>query len=246
MWYDVTVERHRRARANGAFSVVMKLGSMCAVFYFSRCGILGTVAESRAAFTLVGTWKIERSIRMEEIFREAQYRTVKLADMHPAPYNPRFDLQPGDIAYDNLKKSVIKNGLLQPLVYNPVTGNIVGGNQRYKILLDMGAEEVICACMEYASIEDEMAAAIALNKAQGRWENALLIELFDKLDKTDVDFAAMGFDEDEVEHLYSGLDDLQDEEIFDFSQEPEKKPAMITCPCCGKKFEERENRVTDG
>lgn len=183
---------------------------------------------------------------MEVIFREAEYRPVKLADMHPAPYNPRFDLQPGDIAYDNLKKSVIQNGLLQPLVYNPVTGNVVGGNQRYKILLDMGAKEVVCACMEYQTVEDEMAAAIALNKAQGRWENALLIQLFDKLDRADLDFGAMGFDEDEVEHLYSGLDDLEDDEIFDWSQEPEKKPPMVTCPCCGKKFEERENRVTDG
>ncbi len=182
---------------------------------------------------------------MQELFREAQYRLVKLEDMHPAPYNPRFDLQPGDIAYDNLKKSIVGNGLLQPLVYNPITGNIVGGNQRYKILLDIGATEVVCACMEYKTIEDEMAAAIALNKAQGRWENAMLIQLFDQLDKANLDYGAMGFDEDEVAHLYSGLEDLEDTDIFDFNKEPEKKPLMVKCPCCGKKFEERENRVTD-
>ena len=180
---------------------------------------------------------------MEDIFREAEYRLVKLADMHPAPYNPRFDLQPGDIAYEDLKKSVIRHGLLQAILYNPITGNVVAGNQRYKILLDLGAEEVVCACYEYHTIEDEMAAAIALNKAQGRWETALLIQLFDTLDKDEIDYAAMGFTEDEVDHLYSGLDDLADEDIFDWSQEPDKKPPMITCPCCGKKFEERENRV---
>ena len=182
---------------------------------------------------------------MDVIFREAEYRIVKLADMHPAPYNPRFDLQPGDIAYEDLKKSVIRNGLLQPILFNPITGNVVGGNQRYKILVDIGAEEVVCACMEYQTIEDEMAAAIALNKAHGKWENALLIQLFDTLDKDEIDYEAMGFTEDEVEHLYSGLDELSDEDIFDWSKEPETKPSMIKCPCCGKKFEERENRVKD-
>ena len=90
-----------------------------------------------------------------------------------------------------------------------------------------------------------MAAAIALNKAQGRWENALLIQLFDQLDKANLDYGAMGFDEDEVAHLYSGLEDLEDTDVFDFDKEPEKKPLMVKCPCCGKKFEERENRVTD-
>lgn len=184
-------------------------------------------------------------INMEDIFREAEYRVVKLSDMHPADYNPRFDLQPGDINYDNLKASIMQNGLIQPLVWNPVTGNIVGGNQRYKVLQELGVTQVVCAVIEYQTIEDEMAACIALNKAQGRWENALLIQLFDKLDKATLDYGAMGFDREEVEHLYSGLDDLEDGDIFDWSQEPEKKPPMITCPHCGKKFEERENRVTD-
>lgn len=180
---------------------------------------------------------------MNEIFREAEYKRVKLADMHPAPYNPRFDLKPGDIAYERLKKSIVRNGLLQPIVYNPLTGNVVGGNQRYKILLEMGAESVICAVYEYPTIEAEMAAAIALNKVQGRWEDALLIEFFGQLENAEVDYDAMGFSEDEIAHLNAGLDSLQEQEIFDFDQEPEKKPLMIKCPCCGKKFEERENRV---
>lgn len=182
---------------------------------------------------------------MNELFREAEYKRINLADMHPAPYNPRFDLKPGDIAYERLKKSIVRNGLLQPIVFNPITGNVVGGNQRYKILLDMGAESVICAVYPYQTIEDEMAAAIALNKAQGRWEDALLIEFFGQLQASEVDYEAMGFSEDEIAHLNSGLDALQEDDIFDWDQEPEKKPLMVKCPCCGKRFEERENRVKD-
>ena len=177
------------------------------------------------------------------VFREAEYRLVDLQDMHPAPYNPRYDLQPGDIKYENLKQSVLKNGLIQPIVWNPVTGNVVGGNQRLKILKELGAKQVMCSVIEYQTLEDEMAACIALNKAQGKWENALLVQLFDKIDKNNADYSAMGFDKEEVEHLYSGLDDLEDSEIFDWTQEPDKKHLMVKCPSCGKRFEERENRV---
>ena len=181
----------------------------------------------------------------EQPFREAEYRVIKMKDMHQAPYNPRYDLQQGDIKYENLKLSVIKNGMIQPIVWNRITGNIVGGNQRFKILQQLGVEEVVCAVVNYETIEDEMAACIALNKAHGKWENALLIQLFEKFGNEEPDYNAMGFDKEEVEHLYAGLDELEDEDIFDWSLEPEKKPPMVKCPCCGKKFEEREYRVKD-
>lgn len=181
----------------------------------------------------------------DTVFREAEYRLVDVQQLNSAPYNPRFDLQPGDIKYDNLKLSVMKNGMIQPIVWNEITGNVVGGNQRLKILKEIGATKVMCAVVRYQTIEEEMAACIALNKAQGRWEDALLIQLFDKLDRNSADYEAMGFDKEEVEHLLCGLDALEDEQIFDLAQEPEKKPPMVKCPCCGKKFEERENRVED-
>lgn len=178
----------------------------------------------------------------EQLFREAEYQMVKLADMHPAEYNPRFDLQPGDIAYDRLKKSVILNGMIQPIVWNRRTGNIVGGHQRYKVLMELGATETICAVVD-KSLEDEMAANLAMNKAKGRDDDERLRLMLEQMDMANVDLDAMGFDQGEVDHILAGMDTLTEDEIFDFSQEPEKKPPMIKCPCCGKKFEERENRV---
>ena len=183
---------------------------------------------------------------MEEtkfIFQEAEYRLVSLDDMHPAEYNPRYDLQPGDRDYDGLRASIIKNGVPQPIVWNKRTGNIVGGHQRYKILRELGAKEVICAVVD-KSPEDEMAANYALNKAQGRFENELLASMFEQMDRASMDYQALGYTSDEVDHIMSGLDWQTNDDIFDYSQEPEKKPAMVKCPCCGKKFEERENRVT--
>lgn len=176
------------------------------------------------------------------ILQEAEYREVKLADMHPAEYNPRFDLKPGDIEYERLKKSIQKNGLLQPIVWNKRTGNIVGGEQRWKVLTEMGVESCIVAVVD-KSIEDEMAANLALNRAHGNFEDDLLQAMFEGMDLDDLDPEEIGYDPDEIDHVLSGFGNLTDNDIFDFDLEPEKKPAMVKCPCCGKKFEERENRV---
>ena len=53
--------------------------------------------------------------------REAEYRIVDLKDLHPAPYNPRFDLQDGDINLENLRASIEKNGLVQPIVWTTIS-----------------------------------------------------------------------------------------------------------------------------
>lgn len=179
---------------------------------------------------------------VEIILQEAEYRPVNLSDMNPAEYNPRFDLQPGDINYDNLEKSLLNNGLLRPIVWNQRTGNIIDGHQRYKILKAHGVERTMCAVVD-KSMEDEKAANVALNRAHGSFENDLLQNMLEGMDLEGIDPGEMGFDADEIEHILSGFGTLSDDDIFDLTKEPEPKPLMITCPCCGKKFEERENRV---
>ena len=177
------------------------------------------------------------------VFQEAEYQLVELDKMNPAPYNPRYDLQPGDREYDGLRASIMKNGLLQPIVWNKRTGTIVGGHQRYKVLKELGAKAVICAVVD-KSPEDEMAANFALNKAQGHFENQLLAKMFEQMEQEQIDYQAIGYNEEEINHIMSGLEQLNEDDIFDYSMEPDKKPLMVTCPCCGKKFEERENRVS--
>lgn len=177
-------------------------------------------------------------------FQEAEYRLVDLDQMNPAPYNPRYDLQPGDREYDELRASIMKNGLLQPIVWNKRTGNIIGGHQRYKVLKELGIKSCVCAVVD-KSPEDEMAANFALNKAQGRFENQLLAKMFEQMEQDAIDYQAIGYNEEEISHIMSGLDWQTEDDIFDYSLEPDKKPPMVTCPCCGKKFEERENRVTE-
>ncbi|WP_181217391.1 MULTISPECIES: hypothetical protein [Bacillus] len=42
-------------------------------------------------------------------------RTISVEKINPAPYNPRIDLQPGDLEYDALKKSIEQFGYIDLL-----------------------------------------------------------------------------------------------------------------------------------
>ena len=60
------------------------------------------------------------------------------ADLLPADYNPRKDLQPGDPEYEKLKRSLQQFGYVEPVIWNKATGRVVGGHQRLKVLQDLG------------------------------------------------------------------------------------------------------------
>lgn len=67
-------------------------------------------------------------------------RRISVEKLKPAKYNPRKDLRPGDPAYEKIKRSLHDFGYVDPVIWNEVTGNIVGGHQRYKVLLARGRD----------------------------------------------------------------------------------------------------------
>lgn len=92
-------------------------------------------------------------------------QTMPIDRLKPAKYNPRKDLKPGDPAYEKIKRSLHDFGYVDPIVWNEVTGNIVGGHQRFKVLKAEGATEVDCVVVHIENPSDEKALNIALNKA---------------------------------------------------------------------------------
>ncbi len=108
-------------------------------------------------------------------------QTMPIDKLKPAKYNPRKDLKPGDPAYEKIKRSLHDFGYVDPIVWNEVTGNIVGGHQRYKVLKAEGAHEVDCVVVHIENPADEKALNIALNKATGDWEPVALAELLQDL-----------------------------------------------------------------
>ena len=73
---------------------------------------------------------------------------INAARLNPAAYNPRRDLKPGDKDYDKLKRAIEEFGFVEPVVWNQATGNVVGGHQRLKVLLDMGETEIDCVVVD--------------------------------------------------------------------------------------------------
>ena len=134
-------------------------------------------------------------------------RRLPIGKLKPAKYNPRKDLKPGDPAYEKIKRSLHDFGYVDPVIWNEVTGNIVGGHQRYKVLVAEGATEIDCVVVHIENPQDEKALNIALNKAVGEWEPKALADLLSDLQLSGYDLGATGFDAAEVDDLFSQVHD---------------------------------------
>jgi DNA modification methylase len=156
---------------------------------------------------------------------------IPVTKIKPAKYNPRKDLKPGDPAYEKLKRSMTEFGYVEPIIWNEETGNIVGGHQRYKILLEAGHTEVECVVVKL-SADKEKALNLALNKVTGDWEIEALADLLHELNEQDFDLSLTGFDAAEIEDLFSQVHDKDvTDDDFDLDkaleEEPVSKPGDI-------------------
>jgi DNA modification methylase len=156
---------------------------------------------------------------------------IPVTKIKPAKYNPRKDLKPGDPAYEKLKRSMTEFGYVEPIIWNEETGNIVGGHQRYKILLKEGHTEVECVVVKLPA-DKEKALNVALNKVTGDWEIEALADLLHELNEQDFDLSLTGFDAAEIEDLFSQVHDKDvTDDDFDLDkaleEEPVSKPGDI-------------------
>jgi ParB-like chromosome segregation protein Spo0J len=151
-------------------------------------------------------------------------RMMKLSDLQLAPYNPRQDLWPGDQVYEDIKRSIVEFGYVDPIIWNEQTGHVVGGNQRLKVLRDLGVAETEVSVINFP-MEKEKLLNIALNKISGEWDKIKLKELIAELDTLPVDVALTGFNDVEIEAL---LDPVIKEDNFDVSGEYDKIIMPVT------------------
>lgn len=105
-----------------------------------------------------------------------QIRKLPISRISPAAYNPRKSLRPEDPEYQRLLKSMTEFGVVEPLVWNAQTGNLVGGHQRFSIMLAQGATSVEVSVVDLP-LDKEKALNIALNKIAGHWDNNKLTAL---------------------------------------------------------------------
>lgn len=148
----------------------------------------------------------------------------KIDELLPASYNPRKDLKPGDSEYEKLKRSLMQFGYVEPVIWNKVTGCVVGGHQRIKVLKELGVNELECVIVELDE-EREKALNIALNKISGEWDKDKLALVIADLQGTDFDVSLTGFDPAEIDDLFkdSLKDKIHDDE-FDVDGELKNPP----------------------
>lgn len=128
-------------------------------------------------------------------------KKIPIRQINPAAYNPRKDLQPGDPEYARLAKSIREFDLVEPLIWNERSGNLVGGHQRLKIIKnELGLSEVEVSVVNLDE-QREKALNVALNKIAGDWDIPRLKELLVSLDDGAFDLTLTGFDENELKKL---------------------------------------------
>src|SRR5215475_9787348 len=127
-------------------------------------------------------------------------REIPIEEICPAPYNPRKDLKPGDPEYEKLRKVMGHFDLVQPLVWNQRTGNLVGGHQRLKILKERGDLTVPIVVVDLDK-NNEKALNLALNKVQGDWDETKLNNVLKGLHCSNFDLGLTGFSVEELDTL---------------------------------------------
>lgn len=162
---------------------------------------------------------------------------VSIDELRHAEYNPR-KITPQD--FEQIKTSIEKFGLVQPLVVNRAPGRegvIIGGNQRFEVAKKIGMTEVAVCYVDIPELDREKELNIRLNKSQGEFDWDILSKefTFDVLED-------YGFSSKEINLNF----DFPDKEEIQDVPEPPKDPRAkrgeiyllgrhVYCPKCHKK-----------
>lgn len=120
-------------------------------------------------------------------------------DIKFSPYNPRR-INPEMV--ERLKKSVVEFGLVDPIIVNKRNSQAVGGNQRLRVLRDLGVTETTVVLLDLDDAR-ERALNLALNKIGGDWDFDKLASILSGLD--DMAKRMTGFDLPEIDLIVQSI-----------------------------------------
>jgi len=161
-----------------------------------------------------------------------QVEKIPIDRLNPAAYNPRKNLQPGDPEYEKLRQSIEEFGYVDPIVWNERTGNIVGGHQRFKVLQQLGYEEIDCVVLDIDELR-EQALNVALNKIAGAWDKPKLAEVLQRLEERGFNLDLTGYTKIDTAKLYKEIQRSRgnlEEDNFDGKAEADSIETPVTQP----------------
>lgn len=139
-------------------------------------------------------------------------KVIRLADIKPAPYNPRVQLTAKDQEWKALDASIEEHGLVLPLIVNIRDNCLIGGHQRLNVLLAAGETET---CAVVVDMDEAQAKALctALNKLDGEWDYGQLAEILQELIAEHENLTSTGFTQKDIDDLLGEIgDELGEEE----------------------------------
>lgn len=130
--------------------------------------------------------------------------TVHRSQINEAKYNPRII---NDQNYKDLKKSLKKIKLREPLIWNKTSGNLIGGHQRLKILDEEWQKkyknldyDLIVAAVEL-DYKQEIELNIALNnpRLMGDYSIEKMNKILSNEEFPDIDFEIAGIKDEDLQ-----------------------------------------------
>jgi DNA modification methylase len=159
---------------------------------------------------------------------------IGVDEIKPAPYNPREEQKPGDPVYEKVKQSIETFDLVEPLVWNRRSCNLVGGHLRLKVLIEKGVKEVDVSVVDLSPVKEKML-NIALNKIQNRFDDEKLSMVITEIEQCpEFDISQTGFDMPELSEILDRLvtpkeDEFDSEAAVSLMQESVTKRGDLIC-----------------
>ena len=182
---------------------------------------------------------------------------IKITEIEPADYNPRIM---SEIERTKLRNSMETFGIVDPIIVNLKNNRIIGGHQRYEVLLEKAMEDnefvkelnlIKLGQIGWAFPDDDLevkddnyekALNLALNNIEGEFDLPKLEPLLTELDDIGFDLELTGFSNLDLAelNLESSLvfadenEDISSSDdgidLEEIYDEPVKE--MLQCPAC--------------
>lgn len=138
---------------------------------------------------------------------------IEISKLKPAKYNPR---QITKKQYNDLKESIKKFGLVDPIIINKNGNIVIGGHQRLKICKELKHIDIECVVLDLNK-EQERELNIRLNKSGGEWDMDILANEFDIDDLVDWGFRhidlGLNLDKINPEKEWEGMPEFDNKDL---------------------------------
>ena len=128
-------------------------------------------------------------------------KKIDINKLQPASYNPR---QISTKQYKDLKESIKKFDLVDPIIINQNGNVVIGGHQRLKVCKELKHTEIDCVVLDLTK-EQERELNIRLNKSGGEFDMDILANEFDIENLVDWGFkhVELGLNIDKIDENYT-------------------------------------------